>query len=70
MTEGATVDNNNKMYTFHGRKKFQGVWMKINHVPSLTFISDKGEVIDVQGYTTIDEMMKMAYSPDLPEITL
>ena len=70
MTEGATVDSNNKMYTFHGIKKFQGVWMKVNNVPSLTFISDKGAVIEVQGYTTIDEMMKMAYAPNLPDITL
>lgn len=69
MADSAIVDGS-KMYTVHGIKKFQGVWMKVNDVPSLTFASIKGEQIEVQGYTTIDEMMKLAYSPNLPRIEL
>ena len=45
-------------------------WVKVNDVPALTYATVKGEEIEVHGYTTIDEMMKLAYSPDLPNIKL
>ena len=69
MAEGATVDRG-KMITAHGAKRLQGFWVKVNDVPALTYATVKGEEIEVQGYTTIDEMMKLAYSPDLPNIKL
>ncbi len=69
MADSATVDKS-KMFTAHGDKKFQGVWMKVNDVPSLTYATVKGEEVQVLGYTTIDEMLKMAYSPDIPNIKL
>ena len=69
MEERASVDSG-RMYTTHGKKKLQGVWMKVNDVPSLTFTSGKGDEMEVVGYTTIDEIMKLAYSPDLPNVKI
>ena len=44
--------------------------MRVNNVPSLTFASIDGDTVKVKGYTTIDEMMKMAYASDLPNVTM
>ena len=73
-----TVDSIKRMFTTHGTKKFQGAWVKLNGVPSLTFVHISGEEIEVLGgeeievlgYTTIDEIIRMAYSPDLPNIII
>ena len=65
-----TVDSIKRMFTTHGTKKFQGAWVKLNGVPSLTFVHISGEEIEVLGYTTIDEIISMAYSPDLPNIII
>lgn len=65
-----TVDSIKRMFTTHGTKKFQGAWVKLNGVPSLTFVHINGEKIEVLGYTTIDEIIRMAYSPDLPDIII
>ena len=65
-----TVDSIKRMFTTHGTKKFQGAWVKLNGVPSLTFVHISGGEIEVLGYTTIDEIISMAYSPDLPNIII
>lgn len=61
-----------KMYTKHGIKKVQGFWYKINGVPCLAFgkCSRNSGRIRIEGYTTIDEMMRMAYQEDLPDGTV
>ena len=60
--------NKSRMFTHHGKKKNQGKWARINNKPALTFTV--GESEEVVGYTTIDEMIQMAYATDLPEIEL
>ena len=65
-----TVDSIKRMFTTHGTKKFQGAWVKLNGVPSLTFVHISEGKIEVLGYTTIDEIIRMAYSPDLPDIII
>ncbi len=59
-----------RMYTRHGAKKNQGKWALVNNRPALTFTIGKDENEQVVGYTTIDEMMSMAYAKNLPEYTL
>lgn len=66
----AETKENSRMYTVHGRKKNQGQWAKVNNCPALTFTVNENGKDKVVGYTTIDEMMKMAYSSDLPEYKL
>lgn len=59
-----------RMYTKHGAKKNQGKWALVNNRPALTFTEGQDEAEKVVGYTTIDEMMSMAYSKDLPQYEL
>ena len=67
MVETNSTDINTRMYTFHGRKKYQGKWMLVNNKPALTFTEGQEGAETVVGYTTIDEMIQMAYKPGLPE---
>ena len=68
MEESAKDQNKARMFTQHGLKKNRGKWARVNNKPALTFTV--GETEEVVGYTTIDEMMQMAYASDLPEYEL
>lgn len=59
-----------RMYTRHGVKKNQGKWAMINNCPALTFTVTENGIDKIVGYTTINEMMAMAYSKDLPQYDL
>ena len=60
----------NKQYTAHGQKHYQGKWARVNKEPALTYTVMAEGTEKVVGYTTINEMLKMACSQDLPEIRL
>ena len=63
MADGSTVAIN-RMYTQHGRKKFQGVWGTYNGNKVFGFLNKDDKL---EGFSTFDEMMQGAYAAGLPE---
>lgn len=59
---------NSRMYTVHGRKKLQGQWMLVQGTPVLAYTEGPEGEEKVVGYTTLNEMLQMAYTPGLREI--
>ena len=57
-----------RMFTHHGVKKNQGKWAFVNNCLALTYTEGKPE--KVVGYTTVEEMMTLAQSADLPRYEL
>ena len=73
MAEGTKLSNASdptKQYTAHGQKHYQGKWARVNKEPALTYTVMAEGAEKIVGYTTINEMIKMACSPDLPEIRM
>lgn len=68
--KGTSNHNDSRMYTKHGIKKNQGKWAVVNDKPALTFTENRNGTEKVVGYTTIDEMVAMAYKSGLPEYQL
>lgn len=64
------ADSNARMYTVHGRKKYQGQWLLINGSPALAYTECAEGKDRVVGYTTLNEILQMAFSPGLEEIKL
>ncbi|RHO29697.1 hypothetical protein [Roseburia sp. AM16-25] len=66
MTESTDPNTKARMYTHHGRKKNQGKWAMVNNVPALAYTENLDGSETVVGYTTITEIIAMAYAKDLP----
>lgn len=63
MKNGGVVDNN-RMYTQHGRRKFQGVWGTYKGSKIFGFLNNEDKLV---GFSTLEEMMQGAYATGLHE---
>ena len=60
------ISRNDKLYTTHGKKYPQGIPAIINGEKALaSYSGDK-----ITGYITLDELMQVFYSRELPVCTL
>lgn len=60
------LNRNDRLYTKHGEKYPQGIPAIVNGQKALaSYNGDK-----ITGYTTLDELMQVFYSKDLPVCTL
>ena len=60
------ISRNDRLYTKHGEKYPQGIPAIVNGQKVLaSYNGDK-----ITGYTTLDELMQVFYSKDLPVCTL
>lgn len=60
------INDYSKLYTTHGKKYPQGIPAIINGEKALASYSGDR----ITGYTTLDELMQVFYSRDLPVCTL